>query len=134
MKFFDMDIQDFYEKNLTSLVVEIFAKKLWRIDSNNHSIYLIRVLRPIDIGLRFPLNPEEKEGVVVQIGSTVTFSEKILRLKNETESIQNRSPCPKNFQTTSYEYVFREKNLFVDWCLFKLIDQSDQLEEKKRKS
>ncbi|KAF7495220.1 hypothetical protein SSS_01021 [Sarcoptes scabiei] len=64
MKFFDMDIQDFYEKNLTSLVVEIFAKKLWRIDSNNHSIYLIRVLRPIDIGLRFPLNPEEKEGLV----------------------------------------------------------------------
>lgn len=64
MKLYDIDIYDFFSKNYLEILKEIFITKLWNNElknQNNTSIYVTMVARPIDIGGRYPLDPNEKE-------------------------------------------------------------------------
>ncbi|OTF72968.1 hypothetical protein BLA29_010819 [Euroglyphus maynei] len=111
-----------------STVQNIFSNRLWQnSDHNTSSVYVTQVARPIHVGGRFPLNPNEKEWyivqfVVVRVGSIHNFTEQLYRLESEVRQIKNRDPCPKHYKATTVEYVFRERKLHVDWCSFKLIN------------
>lgn len=63
MKFFDMDIEDFFNGGMMTTVQDIFANRLWQNSNNSaaDSVYITQVARPIDVGGRFPLDPNEKE-------------------------------------------------------------------------
>ncbi|XP_027195000.1 sarcoglycan alpha [Dermatophagoides pteronyssinus] len=126
MKFFDMDIEDFFNGGMMITVQDIFANRLWQNSNNSaaDSVYITQVARPIDVGGRFPLDPNEKECVVVRIGNSHNFTEQLYRLESEVRQIKNRNPCPKHYKATTVEYVFRERKLHVDWCSFKLISPS----------
>lgn len=99
-------------------LLSIFREHLW-ID--NPDVYLTQIASPGDIGASLPLNPRDKEGVFVSIGSATTYSRDLIDLWREVEPIKNRSPCPSRYKFTRVEHLFRKKNFIVDWCSFKML-------------
>lgn len=121
MKFLNLNIEDLFEGDWLLDLEEIFRNHLW---SNSPVIYITKVASVVDIGGRVPVNPKDKEGVVVRIGGTANFSEDLRTLELEANQLRNRVPCPRDYKRTSAEYRFRRKNFLSDWCGFRLITVS----------
>lgn len=117
IKLFDIDLEDFIQQNRSKSMMDIFRRRLWR---TNATIYLTNLYQPSKIGFSFPLDPTEKEGLVVRIGSVEPYTPELLKLEDETMVIRHRNPCPKRFRLTTAEYIFREHKFRVDWCGFRL--------------
>ncbi|KAH7644835.1 mitochondrial inner membrane protease atp23 [Dermatophagoides farinae] len=104
MKFFDMDIEDFFNGGMLTTVQDIFANRLWQSgDHNANSVYVTQVARPIHVGGRFPLDPSEKECVVIRVGCNHNFTQQLYRLESEVRQIKNRDPCPKHYKATTVD-------------------------------
>ncbi|KAI1303098.1 Epsilon-sarcoglycan [Halotydeus destructor] len=118
LKLSNVNVEDVFDEVRVNELVGIFRDKLWK---DNQVVYATLIVSPSDIGGRRPLNPKDKEGVLVRFGSTRDFSRDLLDLEREVEPIKNRKPCPRKYKATSAEHLFRAKNLAVDWCSLRLI-------------
>lgn len=125
MKFLNLNIEDLFDGNWLSGLEEIFRDHLWK---NSPVIYVTKVASVVDIGGRVPVNPKDKEGVVVRIGGTANFSQDLRTLELEANQLRNRVPCPPDYKRTSAEYRFRRKNFLSDWCGFRLITLPERLD------
>lgn len=125
MKFLNMNIEDLFEGERLSDLEEIFRDHLWK---NSPVVYVTKVASVVDVGGRVPVNPRDKEGVVVRVGGTANFSQELRTLELEANQLRNRVPCPRDYKRTSAEYRFRRKNLHSDWCGFRLITLPERLD------
>ncbi|RWS00673.1 O-phosphoseryl-tRNA(Sec) selenium transferase-like protein, partial [Dinothrombium tinctorium] len=122
MKFISLNVEEMFDEAKIKDVLEIFSDRLW-IGSDN--IYVTLIAAPSDVGGRLPIDPKDKEGVFIRIGSTNVFSQDLLDLEREVERIKNRNPCPRKYKATTAEYLFRSKDFYPDWCSFRLIRPLD---------
>ena len=91
------------------------------LDSGQKPVYLSSILSTVDAGLRLPLDPTHKLGVVLRIGGVGPFSDQLLQLHRELGPIRQSRQCPANYRSSSTEHLFRAKKFLVDWCHFDLI-------------
>lgn len=73
----------------------------------------------VNLGARKPLNPQEKEGVVVHLGSTVPFSQRLLELQEEVKPLYKISSCA--YKRTSVQMLFETSGFKMDWCNFHIV-------------
>ncbi|XP_037577703.1 epsilon-sarcoglycan-like [Dermacentor silvarum] len=125
MKFLNLNIEDLFEGDWLSDLEEIFRDHLWK---ESPVIYVTKVASVVDIGGRVPVNPKDKEGIVVRIGGTTNFSQELRTLEVEANQLRNRVSCPRDYKRTSAEYRFRSRSFLPDWCGFRLITLPEQLD------
>ncbi|KAL3192870.1 hypothetical protein MRX96_058391 [Rhipicephalus microplus] len=125
MKFLNLNIEDLFEGDWLSDLEDIFRDHLWK---ESPEIYVTKVASVVDIGGRVPVNPKDKEGIVVRIGGTTNFSQELRTLEVEANQLRNRVSCPRDYKRTSAEYRFRSRSFLPDWCGFRLITLPEQLD------
>ncbi|XP_071044084.1 epsilon-sarcoglycan isoform X2 [Parasteatoda tepidariorum] len=123
MKFLNLNVEDMFSSDRLKRLIEIFHSNLWK---GSGDIYVTKVVSSLDVGGRLPLNPNMKEGVVVRIGGSLTFSRDLLDLEREVQPLRNRQPCPRDYKRTSVEHLFRSRNFVTDWCSFRLLFQKQE--------
>ncbi|XP_054168579.1 alpha-sarcoglycan-like [Oppia nitens] len=126
LKFVNYNLDNMFENNRFDDVLQIFKDKLWK---DSQDVYITKIAAPLDVGQRLPLDPREKEGVIMRIGSIDNYTRDILDLEREVERIKNRNPCPRKYKATSAEYMFRNKGFYSDWCSFQLIRNDQSIDE-----
>ncbi|XP_042893930.1 alpha-sarcoglycan-like isoform X2 [Penaeus japonicus] len=106
-------------------LMSVMTEDLWEESAADLNVtYLASATQKGD---RLPARPDEREGVYIGYGSSARFSSSLYRLEQEVKPLWIHHPCPPYFKKTSYERFFRKKNFAVDWCSFKLYDNSDDL-------
>ncbi|XP_064465741.1 epsilon-sarcoglycan-like [Ornithodoros turicata] len=125
MKFLNLNIEDLFEGEWLPNLEEIFREHLWK---NSPVVYVTKVASVVDVGGRVPVNPRDKEGVVVRVGGSANFSQELRTLELEANQLRNRVPCPRDYKRTSAEYRFRRKHFLSDWCGFRLITLPERLD------
>ena len=73
----------------------------------------------VSLGARRPLNPQEKEGVVIHMGSSAPFSERLLELQEEVKPLYKMTSC--TFKRTSVQTIFESAGFKMDWCNFHIV-------------
>ncbi|KAK3921284.1 Epsilon-sarcoglycan [Frankliniella fusca] len=125
LKIDNLAIEDLFETRHLEDLLSIFRDELWR--EATRDLHVSFLASAVHQGARLPLRPEEKEGVVIILGSSSSFSESLLRLQNETnplEKLRKLAPCPRDFKRTTVDRLFRQLNFEMDWCAFRLTSDS----------
>ncbi|XP_011180300.2 epsilon-sarcoglycan isoform X2 [Zeugodacus cucurbitae] len=95
----------------------IFRKDLWPESENDLSIVFME--SAVNMGGRLPLRPQQREGVVVHLGSSAQFSARIKELQEEVRPLYKLSTC--TYKRTSVQKVFENAGFKLDWCAFKTV-------------
>ena len=120
MKINNLNIEDMQARK--DEIVNIFKNFLW---TNTTDLFITMIASPLDVNHRAPLNPKSKEGVVLRLSSKSEFSNDLLLIDRETEPVKNRIPCPSKYRSISMEHAFKQRNLQIDWCSFRLIKKNN---------
>ena len=95
----------------------IFRKDLWQ--ESKVDLHIIFMDSAIKMGARKPMKPQEREGVVVHLGSRAEFSERLMELHEEVKPLYKISSC--TYKRTSVQTIFENSGFKLDWCAFKLV-------------
>uniref|UniRef100_W8CAK4 Epsilon-sarcoglycan n=1 Tax=Ceratitis capitata TaxID=7213 RepID=W8CAK4_CERCA len=95
----------------------IFRKDLWPESENDLSIVFME--SAVNMGGRLPLRPQQREGVVVHLGSSARFSARLKELQEEVRPLYKLSTC--TYKRTSVQKVFENAGFKLDWCAFKTV-------------
>lgn len=104
----------------------IFIDDLWPESAVDLNVtYMESAVR---LGSRVPLKPQNREGIIVHLGSNQALSTRLMELNEEIKPLSKLSTC--TFKKTKVESVFQNAGFQVDWCAFKIITegQSPSLE------
>lgn len=123
MKIDNLNVQDMFEVERMEALKDIFRRHLWK--DSEEDLYVTFLESAVEMGARKPLNPNEKEGVVVRLGSEVLYSSEMLELQEEVRPLYKLQSCPRDFKRTSVERLFRNAKFFLDWCSFRLIQKDE---------
>lgn len=125
MHFSNMDVEDMFAEDRQKRLLDIFEKRLWRGPGTQvvqvPRLYVTLVESAVRMGKRRPVNPEDKEGVIVRVGSTYSFSNHLHNLEMEAMPLRSRVTCPKEFRQTLAERDFRDEGFIANWCGFLLM-------------
>lgn len=64
--------------------------------------------------------------IVLRLGSQSPFSANLKALEEEVRPLWKVPSCPRNFKRTSVERFFRKAEFALDWCSFRLVNESQQ--------
>ncbi|XP_055387300.1 epsilon-sarcoglycan isoform X2 [Condylostylus longicornis] len=95
----------------------IFRKDLW--PQSQQDLQLVFMESAINMGARLPLRPQQREGVVVHLGSSVPFSDRLKELQEEVRPLYKLQTC--NYKRTSVQKIFENVGFKLDWCAFKIL-------------
>ncbi|VVC26480.1 Hypothetical protein CINCED_3A016265 [Cinara cedri] len=116
----NLNVEDMFQEEHIPRLLDIYKQTLW-VDSKPN-LYVTFLASASDLGQRLPLDPNDTDGVVVNIGSHSNFSTILYDLEKEISPLQKLNKCPKDFKRTSVERYFRLKGFNLDWCSFKLVE------------
>lgn len=102
----------------------IFTDDLWPESVNDLKIIFME--SAIRMGARLPLKPQNREGVVVHLGSNAEISKRLQELNEEIKPLAKLSTC--TFKKTKVQQIFQNAGFSIDWCAFKIISQSTETE------
>lgn len=100
----------------------IFRNELWPESKNDLSIVFME--SAVKLGARIPLRPQQKEGVIVHLGSNAKYSQDLLNLKEEIKPLSKLTTC--DYKRTSVQTTFENSGFKLDWCTFKIV--SDKID------
>ncbi|XP_067624564.1 epsilon-sarcoglycan isoform X2 [Eurosta solidaginis] len=95
----------------------IFRKDLWPESENDLSLVFME--SAVNMGGRLPLRPQQREGVVVHLGSSAQFSSRLKELQEEVRPLYKLTTC--TYKRTSVQKVFENAGFKLDWCAFKTV-------------
>ncbi|XP_065075722.1 epsilon-sarcoglycan isoform X2 [Ochlerotatus camptorhynchus] len=101
----------------------IFRNDLWQ--ESRQDLHIIFMDSAIKLGARLPLRPQQREGVVVHLGSRADFSGRLLDLQEEVKPLYKIASC--NYKRTSVQTTFESSGFKLDWCAFKLHAADDDI-------
>ncbi|XP_055599849.1 epsilon-sarcoglycan isoform X2 [Uranotaenia lowii] len=101
----------------------IFRNDLWQ--ESRQDLHIIFMDSAIKLGARLPLRPQQREGVVVHLGSRADFSARLLELQEEVKPLYKIASC--NYKRTSVQTTFENSGFKLDWCAFKLHAADDDI-------
>lgn len=104
----------------------IFTNDLW--PESIKDLNIIFMESAVRLGSRVPLKPQNREGVIVHLGSNSPLSTKLIELNEEIKPLSKLTTC--TFKKTKVQTIFQNAGFQVDWCAFKIItDEPSPLEE-----
>ena len=77
----------------------------------------------LNLGARNPIEESSKEGVVLNLGSSSPHSTRLEDLERETGPLRKLATC--SFKRTSEERIFRSAGFIIDWCFFRIFNESE---------
>ncbi|XP_055920384.1 epsilon-sarcoglycan isoform X2 [Eupeodes corollae] len=95
----------------------IFRKDLWPESENDLSLVFME--SAVNMGGRLPLKPQQREGVIVHLGSFAQFSARLKELQEEVRPLYKLPSC--TYKRTSVQKIFENAGFKLDWCAFKMI-------------
>ncbi|CAI6368956.1 unnamed protein product [Macrosiphum euphorbiae] len=116
----NLNVEDMFHEERIQYLLDIFRQNLWLGSKPN--LYVTFLASASDLGQRLPLDPNDTEGVIVNLGSSSNFSTILYDLEKEISPLQKMNKCPKDFKRTSVERYFRANGFNLDWCSFKLVE------------
>lgn len=97
----------------------IFTNDLWPESAADLNIIFME--SAIRLGSRVPLKPQNREGVIVHLGSNAQLSHRLMELNEEIKPLARLSTC--TFKKTKVQTIFQNAGFQVDWCAFKIITE-----------
>ncbi|XP_053676660.1 alpha-sarcoglycan [Anopheles nili] len=101
----------------------IFRNDLW--PESRSDLHIIFMDSAVKLGARLPLRPQQREGVVVHLGSSAEFSKRMLELQEEVKPLYKISSC--TYKRTSVQTTFESSGFKLDWCAFRLTETEDDI-------
>ncbi|XP_035904667.1 epsilon-sarcoglycan isoform X2 [Anopheles stephensi] len=101
----------------------IFRNDLW--PESRADLHVIFMDSAVKLGARLPLRPQQREGVVVHLGSSAEFSARMLELQEEVKPLYKISSC--TYKRTSVQTTFENSGFKLDWCAFRLVTTEDDI-------
>jgi alpha-sarcoglycan len=95
----------------------IFRKDLWIESAEDLKVVFME--SAVKMGARLPLRPQQREGVVVHLGSNAAFSVRLQELQEEIRPLYKISSC--TYKRTSVQNIFENSGFKLDWCAFRLV-------------
>ncbi|EDW04061.1 GH11586 [Drosophila grimshawi] len=95
----------------------IFRKDLWPASKDDLSIVFME--SAVNMGGRLPLRPQQREGVIVHVGSFAQFSARLKELQEEVRPLYKLPSC--TYKRTSVQKIFENVGFKLDWCAFKMV-------------
>nr|CAG4640806.1 EOG090X04W0 [Eulimnadia texana] len=125
LKIHNLNVEDLMDVAVRKRLLEVFQNSMWPESSDD--LHFVDLVSALQVGDRKPVNPNEKEGVLVTLGSRAEFSEALRNVQREVSNLWHLRPCPRDFKKTSVERIFRSKGIMLDWCSFRLIPEDPSL-------
>lgn len=97
----------------------IFTNDLWPESLSDLNIIFME--SAIRLGSRVPLKPQNREGVIVHLGSDAPLSERLIELNEEIKPLSKLTTC--TFKKTKVQTIFQNAGFQVDWCAFKIVTE-----------
>ncbi|KAH8377547.1 hypothetical protein KR093_005891 [Drosophila rubida] len=95
----------------------IFRKDLWPGSKEDLSVVFME--SAVNMGGRLPLRPQQREGVIVHVGSFAQFSPRLKQLQEEVRPLYKLPSC--TYKRTSVQKIFENVGFKLDWCAFKMV-------------
>ncbi|XP_034472905.1 epsilon-sarcoglycan isoform X2 [Drosophila innubila] len=95
----------------------IFRKDLWPGSKEDLSVVFME--SAVNMGGRLPLRPQQREGVIVHVGSFAQFSPRLKELQEEVRPLYKLPSC--TYKRTSVQKIFENVGFKLDWCAFKMV-------------
>ncbi|XP_032307326.1 epsilon-sarcoglycan isoform X2 [Drosophila ananassae] len=95
----------------------IFRKDLWPNSKEDLSVVFME--SAVNMGGRLPLRPQQREGVIVHVGSFAKFSPRLMELQEEVRPLYKLPTC--NYKRTSVQKIFENVGFKLDWCAFRMV-------------
>nr|CAD7199146.1 unnamed protein product [Timema douglasi] len=122
LKINNMNVENMFDTQRLKRLLDVFRQKLWK--ESEDDLYVTFLASAVELGARLPLLPDEKEGIVMRIGSQATFSSLLIDLQEEVKPLWKLNTCPRNFKRTTVEWLFRDAGFALDWCTFRLVEDT----------
>ncbi|KAL0276965.1 UNVERIFIED_CONTAM: hypothetical protein PYX00_004412 [Menopon gallinae] len=122
LKIDNVNVDDFFDSYRMNRLLDIFRFKLWK--ESFADLYCTFLTSAVSLGARLPLRPSEGEGVVIRFGSTAPYSNTLIELQEEVKPLWKLQHCPRDFKRTTVERYFRDEGFILDWCNFRLLDET----------
>lgn len=107
----------------------IFTNDLW--PESLPDLNIIFMESAVRLGSRIPLKPQNREGVIVHLGSNAPLSSRLKELNDELKPLSKLSTC--TFKKTRVQTIFQSAGLQIDWCAFKIINEEPATTEEPKK-
>lgn len=95
----------------------IFRLDLWPESKNDLHISFME--SAVNMGGRVPLQPQQKEGIIVHLSSHTAFSQHLLDLQEEVKPLYKITSC--TYKRTSVQTIFENAGFKLDWCAFHIV-------------
>ncbi|KAH8413345.1 hypothetical protein KR009_010087 [Drosophila setifemur] len=95
----------------------IFRNDLWPKSKEDLSVVFME--SAVNMGGRLPLRPQQREGVIVHVGSLAQFSPRLMELQEEVRPLYKLPSC--TYKRTSVQKVFENGGFKLDWCAFRMV-------------
>ncbi|XP_017029489.1 epsilon-sarcoglycan isoform X2 [Drosophila kikkawai] len=95
----------------------IFRKDLWPNSKEDLSVVFME--SAVNMGGRLPLRPQQREGVIVHVGSFAQFSPRLKELQEEVRPLYKLPSC--TYKRTSVQKIFENVGFKLDWCAFRMV-------------
>lgn len=95
----------------------IFRLDLWPESKND--IHISFMESSIKMGGRVPVQPQQKEGIIVHLSSHTAFSQRLIDLQEEVKPLYKISTC--TYKRTSVQTIFENAGFKLDWCAFHMV-------------
>lgn len=95
----------------------IFRRDLWPECKNDLHISFME--SAIKMGGRVPIQPQQKEGIIVHLSSHTAFSQRLFELQDEVKPLYKISTC--TYKRTSVQTIFENAGFKLDWCAFHIV-------------
>ncbi|XP_037920171.1 epsilon-sarcoglycan isoform X2 [Hermetia illucens] len=117
MKIDNLDWVHLMDPGRVENLKNIFRKDLW--PSSDLDLHLVFMESAVKMGGRVPLRPQQREGVIVHLGSNSPFSDRLKELQEEVRPLYKLSTC--TYKRTSVQKVFENVGFKLDWCAFRIV-------------
>lgn len=104
----------------------IFRVDLWPESKNDLHISFME--SAIKMGGRVPVQPQQKEGIIVHLSSHTAFSQRLIDLQEEVKPLYKISTC--TYKRTSVQTIFENAGFKLDWCAFHMVNDDSKIAKK----
>ncbi|XP_017068423.2 epsilon-sarcoglycan isoform X2 [Drosophila eugracilis] len=102
----------------------IFRNDLWPNSKEDLSVVFME--SAVNMGGRLPLRPQQREGVIVHVGSFAQFSPRLMELQEEVRPLYKLPSC--TYKRTSVQKIFENVGFKLDWCAFRMVGMESPTE------
>lgn len=103
-------------------------KNIFRIDlwpESKNDLHISFMESAIKMGGRVPVQPQQKEGIIVHLSSHTAFSKRLIELQEEVKPLYKISTC--TYKRTSVQTIFENAGFKLDWCAFHIVNHDDKI-------